>query len=207
MTLPNQYYGTIPSLAWILGHYFYGSTHFLYFASEFYPYRLENPRTSNPYLLYQGIYEPWRDNDKYDKLISGYRLSIIGGIEAKSTNNIISSQMADRLKRICHQVSIIFFYPIVCRINVDAALRDRAIIEGSGKLGSSEILFTDLKEKEIEILFLDFSDDEDFKRIVTEEYYSFRQTGRHLMESEDVLITLERRFENNDIQHPVSFFN
>ena len=69
--MPRYYYGAVPSLAWILGHYFYGGTHFAWLAAEYYPYRLPNPKSSNPHLIYQDLYQPWRDCDDFDKTING----------------------------------------------------------------------------------------------------------------------------------------
>ncbi len=205
MSLPDHYYGTVPSLAWILGHFFYNATHFLYFAPEFYPYRSENPRTSNPYKVYQDIYEPWKENDQFSKILDGYRLNLIGGIEAKKAERVIDAELSDRLKRVCNTVNILFFYPVVCRIKLDAALQDRASIEGSGKVGSSEILISDLDESEIdEILFLDFHSDEDFKRITAEEYYSYRENGRYSIKPPQVLEILERRCDSRGVRLPIS---
>ena len=205
MSLPDHYYGTVPSLAWVFGHFFYNATHFLYFAPEFYPYRLHNPRTSNPYKVYQDIYEPWKEQDQYSKVIDGYRLNLIGGIEAKRAEGVIDLELSDRLKRVCNKVNLVFFYPVVCRIRLDDALQTRASIEGSGKVGSSEILITDLDESEIdEILFLDFFEDDDFRKITADEYYSYRQNGEYTINPPQVLEILERRCDSRGVRLPIS---
>jgi hypothetical protein len=75
--MAKNLYGTIPALAWVIGHYFYDCKHYMFLAGEFYPYRL-NPRSSNPYLIYQDLYEPWKDGDEFSKVINGYRLALWG---------------------------------------------------------------------------------------------------------------------------------
>lgn len=198
-------YGTIPTVAWIIAHYFYDHTHYMFFAGEFYPYRLNNPRSSNPYLLYQELYEPWRDADEFSKTINGYRLALWRGVEMKRKAGVIDDRVADRLKQICDKVNTAFFYPVVCRVSFDSIASNRLKTAGSGLRGSSEFLIEDLDEDEIdELLFLDFHSDADFEAIVTTEYDEYRRTKQYMTTQEGVLLTLERRCDSLGIRKPFS---
>jgi hypothetical protein len=55
----RHYYSTQPFLAWCLNRHFYEDVHYAYVA-PFYPYRLTNPKSSNPLELYRDLYQPWR---------------------------------------------------------------------------------------------------------------------------------------------------
>ena len=198
-------YGTIPSIAWVFSHYFYGHTHYMFFAGEYYPYRLNNPRSSNPYLIYQELYEPWKDADDFSKIVNGYRLALWRGVEIKRKEGAIDDALAMRLKEICDKVNIAFFYPVVCRVASERIAPARLKIAGSGLRGSSEFLVEDLDEDEIdELLFLDFHDDTDFESIVVSEYGEYRRTKRYTTTQEEVLLTLERRCDSLGVRKPVS---
>ncbi|MGH9931337.1 MAG: hypothetical protein ACREA9_19195 [Pyrinomonadaceae bacterium] len=197
-------YGTVAALAWILEHYFYDRKHYSYFATEFYPYKLKNPRSSSPFMIYQDLYEPWRDHDDNSKIISMYRLALWGGVETKRRQGVIEDAVADRLKHICNKVNTMFFYPVVCRVNRDSLDQNRLEVSGSGVSGSSEFLVRDLDDAEIdELLFLDFDEDDDLKQLVREEYLSSLE-GKFLIDSDEVLSILERRCDSNGLQLPFS---
>jgi hypothetical protein len=196
----KNYYATIASLAWAIGHYFYEHKHFSFLAGEFLPYRLRNPKSSNPYEIYEDLYKPWKDRDDYDKFINQLRLNIRGGVIKKHLEGSLDAQRAERLKRICEQVDITFFYPVVYRVNTDKVDSNRLKVAGSGLQGSSEYLVTDLDESELELLFLDFDSDDDFKRIIYNEYHEFRQNSEYAMQPEEILDILERRCNRNGIQ-------
>src|SRR5438128_2282301 len=66
----RHYYGTKTVLDWIFAHYFFGSRHHAWVAAEFYPYRRNNPRSSNPLLLYEEFYEAWRDRDDDNAMVA-----------------------------------------------------------------------------------------------------------------------------------------
>ena len=201
----KNYYGTVASLAWALGHYFYDSRHFAFLAGEFYPYRLKNPKSSSPYNIYDDIYRPWRDRDDHDKYINQLRLSIRGGVMKKHAEGVIASDVADRLKRICDEVDIEFFYPVVYRVNTLKVDPKRLEVAGSGLEGSSEYLIRDLQDSELdEILFLDFDADEDFREVITEEYYTCCENQTRRLTRDEALTILERRCNKSGVRYPIS---
>jgi hypothetical protein len=168
--MPNHYYGTKATLAWIFGHYFFNAEHYTWLASEFFPYRLPNPKSSNPYQIYADLYQPWKDRDDFDKYIQQVRLNIRKGVIAQEKAGVISADVANRLREICDRVDIVFLYPIVCRVDIDSIDSSRRQISGSGvTAGSSEELITDLRENEFDILFLDFEADASFRELVVDE--------------------------------------
>lgn len=119
-TMADNYYGTIPTLAWILNHYFYKASHYMWLAEEYFPYRLPNPKSSNPHLVYQNLYQPWKDQDDFDKDILQVRLNLRKGVIEKEEAGVIIPADALRLKDICDRVDIVFLYPIVYRVNIDS---------------------------------------------------------------------------------------
>ncbi|MDQ6701406.1 MAG: hypothetical protein M3Z36_14600 [Acidobacteriota bacterium] len=173
----NYYYGTTTALAWILGHYFYGAGHRAWVSREYYPYRLPNPKSSNPHLIYQDLYQPWRDRDDFDKYITQARLNARKSVIAQELASVIDPQHAPELKEICDRIDILFLYPFILRVDIDrirATDPARLILAGSALAGSCEFLIERLRESpsEFSILFLDFRDDPDFKRLVFDEYHS-----------------------------------
>jgi hypothetical protein len=111
------------------------------------------------------FYQPWKDADPYDKFIAQQRLNLRKGVIAEQEAGNISRRVAKRLKKICDKIDIVFFYPIVYRIDISTIPTQRIRIAGSSTTGSSEILIDDLGEKEFDILFLDFSGDSDFDQL------------------------------------------
>ena len=178
--MAKNYYGTVASLAWIFGHYFYNQEHYVWLAEEYYPYRLPNPKSSNPHLIYQDLYQPWKDKDDYDKFIQEVRLNLRKGVIAKEaeTPSVITSSEATELKHICDQVDITFFYPVVYQVDIDPIASSRQTKAGSARVGSREVLVKDLKETEFEIIFLDYEMDIDFKKLVVEEISGKSSTAR-----------------------------
>jgi hypothetical protein len=198
-------YGTMASIAWILGHYFFDCKHYTYLGVEFYPYKLKNPRSSSPFMIYQDLYEPWRDADDFSKMINMYRLALWGGVEAKRKQGVIDDSLADRLKHICNKLNVMFFYPVVCRVKTTAVDSSRLEIAGSGLSGSSEFLIRDLDDSEIEeLLFLDFDTDSDFEQVVREEYKTSRRTGSYSNNPDEVLTILEGRCDSSGLRLPFS---
>ena len=172
----NYYYGTTTALAWILGHYFYGAGHRAWVSKEYYPYRLPNPKSSNPHLIYQDLYQPWRDRDDFDKYVTQARLNARKSVIAQELANAVNPAHAPELKEICDRLDIVFLYPFIVRVDIDrirVADSARLIVAGSGLAGSCEFLIERLREipSEFSILFLDFQDDPDFKRFVFDEYH------------------------------------
>jgi hypothetical protein len=168
--MANNYYGTIAALAWVFGHYFYKQEHYVWLAKEYYPYRLPNPKSSNPHLIYQDLYQPWKDKDDYDKYIQQVRLKLRAGVIAKEAAGVITTTDASELKNICDKVDIVFLYPIVLRVNLGVIAPTRQKRKNSAvSAGSSEVLVEDLKESEMEIIFLDYETDPDFKTLVVDE--------------------------------------
>jgi hypothetical protein len=146
------YYSVQPFLAWALNHHFYGALHFTWAATPFFPYRLPNPKSSNPYEMYSDLYQPWKDGDPYDRFVDNLRVSLRKGVLAAEPS--IGSNLARRLKRICTRADIECFYPIVYRIDlarIPTVRRD--FTSGSAAVGSQEVLVRDLAESEFDILF------------------------------------------------------
>lgn len=153
--MATYYYSTQPFLAWCINHYFYQKTHYVWVAAPFYPYRERNPRSSNPYLIYQDFYEPWKDRDIYSPYIESMRWRLMHGLNAQSY--ISDHQTISRLKLICDTIHIEFFYPIVYRVDVDA-IASRRLDDTKGSaadVDSNEFLITDLQEDEFDVLFAD----------------------------------------------------
>jgi hypothetical protein len=153
VTLAKYYYGTQPFLAWVLNHYFYNRIHYVYLGAPFFPYKQNNPASSDPYHLYQAFYKPFKDRDNYDIFIGGYRNSLKRGVDAKITNK----QSKNTLKKLCEEIGIEFFYLIVYRVDISYLEPERLIISGSGRdVNSKEYLVRDLQETEFDLLFVDF---------------------------------------------------
>jgi len=108
-----MHYYTTSFLAYCLNHYFYRGTHYIWAAGEFYPYRAKNPKSSNPYLIYQFLYQPWKDSDPYDKFIVQQRIALRKGVIAQEKAGIITNACGRSLRKICNKVEVTFFYPIV----------------------------------------------------------------------------------------------
>lgn len=168
--MAKNYYGCIPVLAWLLCHYFYNRDHYVWVAERYYPYRLPNPRSSNPHRIYEDLYEPWMDADNFDKYISQTRLSLRNGVESKEKAGAITSGDATRLKKICDKIEVAFFCPIVLRLDIDQIDGTRLETAGSGvTVGSHEFLIRDLHENEFDILFLEVAQDPAVKQLVVDE--------------------------------------
>lgn len=147
--MSRYYYSTQPFIAWIINQFFFYGRHFVYMA-PFYPYRLGNPKSSNPYLIYSDLYLPWKDKDVYDKTIAQYRMNLRKGIN----NSCPDSELKTDLLNLCDKISIDFFCPIVYRIDVNR-ISNRIESAGSGLTGSDEYLVRDLQIFEFSILFDD----------------------------------------------------
>lgn len=163
--MPRYYYGTVPALAWILNHYFYRRVHYAWLAAAFHPHG-ENPGSSNPYKLYGQLFEPWAERDSYAHQLGEYRRRLAKGVEAKETSGVLDNVTAARLRRVCNSGSVDLFYPVLYRVEIDRIPSSRRIVANSGLWGSREVLVTDLRESEFELLFLDNERDEYFTRVV-----------------------------------------
>jgi hypothetical protein len=120
-------------------------------------------------LIYQDLYQPWRDRDDFDKFISASRLNLRKGVLARELAGLLRAPVAKDLKDICDRVDIVFLYPIVYRVDLDAIPTWRRVRAGSAGAGSHEFLIEDLAESEFSIFFLDFRADVDFKTLVYDE--------------------------------------
>lgn len=169
----SHYYGTLPALAWIFGRYFYRKYR-VWVAEEFFPYRLPNPKSSNPLLIYQDLYQPWKDRDEFDKLLWHSRANVHRGVVANERNETISPTDARTMKKICDRVDIVFLYPIVLRVDInDLRAKGRSLVKaGSAATASShEYLIEDLQDHDFDVLFLDYDCDPDFRAFVYDSYY------------------------------------
>jgi hypothetical protein len=187
------FYSTQPFLAWCLNHYFYDKLHYVYVAAPFYPHRLTNPRSSSPMRNYEDYYEAWKDNDKYNSFIAGKRIGLRAGVDAIFNNKIVNVQkdiqtarnqdiakalelqqtqvkyesMRDDLLDICDYINLLFFYPILYRLDINQkSLDNRKVLKNSGLVKicgreSNEFLIKALNANSpnwdtYDILFTDF---------------------------------------------------
>ena len=174
--MADNFYGTVASLAWIFGHYFYNRKHFVWLAEEYFTYGLPNPKSSDPHLIYQDLYQPWKDKDEFDKFIAGSRLNLRKGVIANERAGIISSSEATDLKDICDTVDITFLYPLVYKVDITPIATSRRKKRNSALTGSHEVVIEDLDESEFEILFLDFDGDPHFSQLVSDELKRVKST-------------------------------
>ncbi len=145
-----------------MGHYFYGAKHWVWAAHPFFPYREGNPKSSNPYLAYGDLYQPWKDGDIFDKFVAQNRVNLRRGVAVKMKAGEISPVLGRKLQRICDKVDILLFYPVVYRFELDAIPALRRTLAGSALVGSTEVLVEDLAEEEFTVLFSDFTGDANF---------------------------------------------
>ena len=151
MARTATYYSTQPFLAWCLNHFFFGQRHFAYVGAPFHPYRRRNPASSNPWKTYGAQYEPWVDRDPYDAHIEQKRRNLRKGIAAHSA--ALHPLVRVALDAICGSGDIIFFVPVVYRVDVATLDGSRLKRAGSGSVGSREYLIQDLAEAEFDVLF------------------------------------------------------
>jgi hypothetical protein len=189
----SYYYGVHPTLAYILNHFFYNAVHYTYLAAEYFPYNTKNPSSSNPHDLYERLYRGWSENDEFSDTIKVRRMYLRTGVLAKESQGVITHALSIRLRRICDRIDLSVFYPLVYRVDIKTIKRARLVKSGSGLVGSSEYLITDLNEGEInDLLFLDYEKDEIIK-IVKYEFNYFRNKSRYRTDPSDVLAMLEKR--------------
>jgi hypothetical protein len=185
--MPRYHYGTVPALAWVLNHYFYGAVHYSWLAEEFFP--LEgNPKSSNPYLIYGDLYWAWRHDDRFDRFVRDLRKSLREGVRRQQQARVLGRAIARRLRAVCERGRLELFYPVVYRVDMDAIGFDRVAVAGSGLHGSREVLIRDLREAEFDLLFADNAADPEFERLVLDERAGVRRTS-----SADALSLLEMR--------------
>jgi hypothetical protein len=151
----NHWYSTQPFLAWVFNHYFYAGQHYAWMASPFYPYKLENPRSSRPMDIYRDYYEPWKEQDLFSDFLHQKRLNLANGVEAN--RKLLTLRNMRRLKSICRIIDSQFLYPIVYRVDINPLDPSRLIRAGSGLVGSQEYLIESLEEHEFDIIFFDAS--------------------------------------------------
>jgi hypothetical protein len=161
----RYYYGTVPVLAWIINHYFYGGLHYSWLADAFHPHR-DNPGSSNPYLIYGDLYVPWQERDRYSRFVTDYRRSLEEGVAKKEETGVIDNITAARLKRVCKLGSVELFYPVLYRVDMDEIAPSRRAVENSGLEGSHEFLVPDLRESEFDLLLTDNRRDRYFPEVV-----------------------------------------
>jgi hypothetical protein len=185
--MPRYYYGTVPVLAWILNHYFYGGLHYSWLAAEFFPLEA-NPRSSIPYYIYGDLYWAWSRRDRFDKHLGGARESLLLGVRSRLPPGIGDPALVRRLRRICRRASTAWFYPLVYRVEIGRIAESRQVSAGSALMGSREVLVRDLEESEFDLLFADNYDDPDFRRLVLDGNAEFARPS-----AAEALLILERR--------------
>ncbi|MBV9109230.1 MAG: hypothetical protein JO306_07480 [Gemmatimonadetes bacterium] len=174
--MPRYHYGTVPALAWLLNHYFYGGVHYSWLAEEFAPLRT-NPKSSNPYLIYGDLYWAWSHADQHDRFCTSLRDSLSNGVDAQYARKVVTFDTSRRLMNICSNVEMKFFYPVVYRVDMNAIVSGRQEVAGSGLTGSREVLVTDLRETEFDLLFADNLTDADFGRLILDEREGVRRNS------------------------------
>jgi hypothetical protein len=156
---PHQaYYSTQPFLAWCLNHYVYSGSHYVWASPFLFPYRALNPKSSNPYQIFQDLYQPSYDRDAYDSFISQKRVKLRAGVEAIVQSLKSSHPLASRyndLLDICDGIDETFFWPVIYIIDNDVAV-SRGALANSALVGSDEKLIKDLQESEFTMLVPDF---------------------------------------------------
>jgi len=185
--MPRHHYGTVPALAWLLNHYFYGGVHYSWLAEEFAPLRT-NPKSSNPYLIYGDLYWAWSHADQHDRFCKDLRDSLSEAVRKQMYRGVVEPDVALRLITICSHVRLEFFYPIVYRVDLGLIAPSRRLVAGSGLTGSREVLVPDLRDTEFDLLFADNVHDADFVRLILDECTGMRNTSPR-----DVLQLLETR--------------
>lgn len=173
--MPTYYYGTIPVLAWILNHYFYGGVHYAWLAESFLPPPV-NPRSSNPHNIYGELMDAWRHRDPFNQYVRGGREALEKGVAAKVDARRVDGIVGDRLRAICANVSVELFFPVVYRVDVDQIGPDRQRVANSGLDGSLEVLIPDLTEQEFDLLFADNRVDPLFRLLLVDEVSGVRRT-------------------------------
>jgi len=154
----EAYYSTQPFLAWCLNHYVYDKTHYVWASRYFFPYRALNPKSSNPYQIFQDFYQPCVDRDQHDAFIQQKRLKLRAGINAVigDPTHLYYPKLND-LFHICDHIDVTFFWPIIYLIDESVATStSRGTVAGSGLVGSEERLIKDLKEDEFTLVIPDF---------------------------------------------------
>ncbi|HEX8695415.1 MAG TPA: hypothetical protein VF746_23585 [Longimicrobium sp.] len=111
--MPRYCYGTVPALAWIINHYFYGGVHYAWLAEEFYPPPGTNPKSSSPYHIYEDLYLPWLHRDSWDRFVRDLRKSLVVGVRKQKEAKRLDDVTAARLRRVCRRCPVEFFYPVV----------------------------------------------------------------------------------------------
>lgn len=163
----RYHYGTVPALARVLNHFFYGGVHYSWLAEEFHPL-LTNPKSSNPYLIYGDLYWAWAKSDPFDKYVTQVRHGLAKGVLARRTAGIMDPVLSRRLRHICAKAAVDLFHPVVYRVDMSRVQPSRVVLAGSAETGSREILVPDLHESEFDLLFADFRDP-DLQRLVLDE--------------------------------------
>jgi hypothetical protein len=166
--MARYHYGTVPVLAWIINHYFYGGVHYTWLAEEFYPLAA-NPKSSNPCLIYQDLYWAWARRDPFDRFIKGLRASLSEAVRHKENAGSLDNVTAARLRRVCSRVSVELFYPVTYRVDIEKIDAGRCVLKGSAAMGSREVLVPDLAETEFDLLFADNHLDPEFQELVIDE--------------------------------------
>lgn len=137
-----------------IGHHFYRKQHYVYATPLIFPFR-ENPKSSNPLLIYQDIYHPWKTQDEFDKYISQLRINVRKGVLAKTQEGVVENVLYKRLTEVCDSASLRLFYPVIIRVETSRISSQRRRVAGSGLAGSKEFLIADLHSDELELLFFD----------------------------------------------------
>jgi hypothetical protein len=166
--MARYYYGTVPVLAWIINHYFYGRTHYTWLAEAFHPHG-QNPGSSNPYRIYGLLYEPWAERDRYAHFVADVRHSLCDGVETQEAAGVLDNITAARLKHVCLSASVELFYPVLYRVSIDRISHPRRTLANSALEGSHEVLVKDLRESEFDLLFADNARDDYFTDLVLSE--------------------------------------
>jgi hypothetical protein len=174
--MPYYYYGTVPALAWILNHYFYGGVHYAWLAKEFFPPK-PNPRSSNPHHIYGELKDAWDDRDPFNQYIQTGRRRLADGVAAKQSTRVVSRAVGSRVHAVCREVSVDLFYPLVYRVNISDLELARMIVSNSGLVGSREVLVPDLRETEFDLLFSDNAADPLFRLLILDEISGERRTS------------------------------
>lgn len=171
----KAYYSTQPFLAWCLNHYVYSGVHYVWASRYFFPYRSPNPKSSNPYQIFQDLYQPAYDRDEFDSFIVQKRLKLRAGVEAivnAPSGHPLVSRYQDLLD-ICDGIDETFFWPVDYLI-ANYAVTSKGTLANSALVGSDETLIKNLEESEFTLLVPDFDRQspvkDDFDEFINEKF-------------------------------------
>jgi hypothetical protein len=185
------YYSTQPFLAWCLNHYVYDKVHYVWACRYLYPYKSLNPKSSNPFQIFQDLYQPTHDRDPYDSFLVRTRIKMRTGVEAvvqSASSGHAYAHRYDDLLHICDHIDETFFWPVIYIVDNEVAAK-RGKLAYWGRVGSEEKLIQDLKEDEFALLISDY----DRQSYIRDDIEDFVKVPSGFASGDDAIEQLKRR--------------